>query len=388
MSKESENSNVEPAVLVIVGSQNTNLIQVNDTFHPNVTELQKHRHNVRQVLRYSNATPLLRRGGVGYVCSYCFLEFPDPMDLKKHTVEDHKPLTHPKIGYTKSCQMAEYNVKMDITNLECTECATSIDSLEALLTHLQNDHQALIFNDIQNHILPFKFDTDKLTCCLCPSTFDKFKKLQEHMHSHYRNYICNVCDAGFVTQGCMTRHRGTHAKGVFPCSYCPKVYDTQLKKRSHERCNHTHTDVINRCGYCNKGFRDHHCKELHISEVHGAKPTLYKCNACDKIYTTKRRLRLHVKRDHLLERRHKCLTCDVRFFTSHDLKKHMLTHTGERDFQCEICLKSYGRKSTLNNHMRIHNNDRKFKCEYCGMTFVQKCSWKSHMKTQHGELVS
>ncbi|KAJ8705668.1 hypothetical protein PYW08_012714 [Mythimna loreyi] len=364
--------NVEPAVLVIVGPQQ----KVNDTLQPYVNELEKHRHNVRQVIQFSNATPILRRGGVGYMCSYCSQEFPEPMDLKMHTLETHDSELNPIFGYSKSAQLSEYNVKMDITDLECTLCSTSIDSLEDLLNHLQQDHDKLIYNDIRNRILPFKFESEKLTCCMCPNTFDKFKKLQEHMHSHYRNFVCNVCDAGFVTQGSMTRHRSTHSTGVFPCSYCPKIFDTQLKKRSHERCNHTHTDVLNRCGYCNKGFRDYHCKELHISEVHGVKPILYKCNACDKCYSTKRKLRLHEKRDHLLERRYKCLTCDMRFFSSHDVKKHMIIHTGEKEFQCEICLKAFGRKSTLNSHMRIHNNDRRYKCEYCGMSFVQKCSWK------------
>lgn len=385
--------NLDQAVLVIVGPERKKRerSQVNNTIKPYLNELEKHRHNVRQILQCSNATPIMRRGGIGYVCSYCFEEFPEAMDLKKHTLADHTSnptVSDPRVGYSsKTASMAEYNIKLDITNLECTECAITIDSLEDLMTHMQGEHSKVLYTDIKSHIIPFKFETDNLTCCLCPSVFDKFKKLQEHMHSHYRNYICDVCDTGFITHGSFSRHRSTHLKGVFPCSYCSKVFDTMLKKRSHQRCNHTHTDVLNRCAFCNKGFKDYHTKELHMSEVHGLKTPEYKCNACDRSYTTKRKLRIHVKKDHLLERTHKCVICDMRFFYPHDVKKHMLTHTGEREFQCEICLKSYGRKSTLSSHMRIHNNDRRFECQFCGMSFIQKCSWKGHLKTKHGEVV-
>lgn len=364
-------------------------MQVNTTqVETQVKEVGKHYHNLREILRCSNATPILRRGAIGYVCSYCLQEYPEPADLKKHTLEEHTSKTDPTVGLPKRPKISEYNIKLDITNLECTECAKSIESLEDLLSHLQYKHDIKIYSDIPNHFIPFKFETEVLTCCLCPSTFDKFKTLQGHMHSHYKNYVCKDCDAGFVTRRSWVRHCSTHVKGDFPCSFCPKVYDTLSKKRSHERFNHIKVNVLpNRCTYCDKGFKEYYAKEKHMLEVHGVKSALYKCTACDKSYNNRRRLRVHVKRDHLLERSHKCPTCGMAFFSSHDVKKHILTHTGERSFQCEICLKSYGRKSTLTSHMRIHKDDRRFKCEFCGMSFIQKCSWKSHCKTSHGQTV-
>uniref|UniRef100_A0A2A4K7B4 C2H2-type domain-containing protein n=1 Tax=Heliothis virescens TaxID=7102 RepID=A0A2A4K7B4_HELVI len=362
---------VDSAVLVIV--EGGKAVKSKATGKPKITSrslLEKHQHNLKVILKSSNATPILRLGGVGYMCSYCFKEFPDPKDLKEHYFESHPSEQAPE-GCSRSTTFSEYCIKLDITNLCCNICDTEIDNLEELSIHLQEDHEEFMYTNIPSHIIPFKFDSDQLTCCLCSRNFYRFKILLEHMHTHFRNYVCEICDAGFINKGCLSRHTNIHRKGVFPCSFCCKVFDTNIKKRVHERV-HTSSKSLNRCGYCNEGFKEHHLKEVHLFEVHGVSRMDYKCTACDRGFDTKRKLRIHVKRDHLLERKHKCLYCDMSFFTRYDVKKHMITHTGEKEFQCPVCLKAFGRKSTLVEHLRIHNDDRRFKCQHCGMAFVQK----------------
>lgn len=384
----SKTKSVDTAVLVIVEPEKSVQKKVQEKSQRcQKEELKKHQHNLRVILQCTNATPILRRGSLGYMCSYCTEEFPEPMDLKEHTLTTHSDDKDPAAGYMKAAPMSEYCIKLDITNLNCTLCCADIDSLEDLMVHLKEKHNKTIHTDINNHILPFKFNSDQLSCCLCSNPYERFKKLQEHMHNHYRNYICEVCDTGFVTQGCLSRHANIHVKGEFPCRSCSKVFDTYLKAKSHERCNHTRSAKLNRCGYCYEGFRDYHLKEMHMSEVHGVDKKVYKCNACDKSYPLLKKLKIHIKRDHLLERGYKCVHCDMRFFTSYDMKMHTVKHTGLKEFKCPVCWKSYGRKSTLNGHMRIHNDDRRFKCEICGMAFVQKCAWKGHMRAKHEENV-
>ncbi|XP_047039358.1 gastrula zinc finger protein XlCGF26.1-like isoform X4 [Helicoverpa zea] len=383
---KTELENVDSAVLVIVeGKTAKNKV----TDKPKAVSrglIEKHQHNLRVILKSSNATPILRVGGVGYMCSYCFKEFPDPKDLKEHYFDCHDSEPDSTVGCTRSTPISEYCIKLDITNLTCNICGSEIDSLEDLTTHLQEDHNELIYTDIDSHIMPFKFDSNELTCCLCSRPFYRFKILLEHMHKHFRNYVCEICDAGFINKGCLTRHANIHRKGVFPCSFCCKVFDTNVKKKVHERV-HTSSKSLNRCGYCNEGFKEHHLKEQHLFEVHGVSRMEYKCNACDRGFDSKRKLRIHVKRDHLLERKHKCLYCDSRFFTGYDVKKHMIIHTGEKEFECPVCLKAFARKSTLVEHLRIHNDDRRFKCTHCGMAFVQKCSLKGHLRSKHGEIL-
>ncbi|XP_059056418.1 zinc finger protein 62 homolog isoform X9 [Achroia grisella] len=350
-----------------------------------MSELEKQRANIRMILQYSNATPIRCRGGIGYACSFCANEYPNAADLKMHTLESHDDKT--KLKFMKEKMMSSFLVKLDITQLKCTICEANIDSLEQITDHLISVHDKRMFTDIKNHIMSFKFDDEYLRCIICRTTFNKFKALQEHMNVHYRNYICDVCDAGFLNRSILLHHKETHKIGTFKCDYCSKIFDTRRKQKSHEKSVHITSNLLNKCGYCNEKFKDYRKKDDHIAKVHGVRLLARKCQACDKTFVNQTAFTIHTKRDHLMERRHNCPQCDMKFFSSSELRDHLVKHTGERQFECNVCHKSYGRKKTLREHMRIHVNDRRFKCEYCGLTFVQKCSWKGHVRSKHGDLV-
>ncbi|XP_063837099.1 zinc finger protein 28-like isoform X5 [Ostrinia nubilalis] len=358
---------------------------MSEEFLSQIPELDKHRTNIRMILQHSNATPIRCRGGIGYACCFCSEQFPDAADLKAHTIEKHDEKA--KVKFMKGKMMYSFLVKLDITSLQCTVCNNPINSLEDLIQHLIEVHNKRLYTDVKNHILPFKFDGDTLKCVKCMNEFNKFKVLLEHMNSHYRNYICEVCDAGFVSRSILMNHTEAHKTGVFQCDFCEKVFDTFRKKKSHEKSVHIHSNLLNKCGYCNEKFKNYKKKDEHIAKVHGVPSRALKCHACDKTFATKTALTIHTKRDHLMERRHKCEQCEMKFFKTSELKEHMVKHTGMRSFQCGVCFKSYGRKKTLNEHMRIHADDRRFKCEHCGQSFVQKCSWKGHMRAKHGDMV-
>ncbi|XP_052757168.1 zinc finger protein 845-like [Galleria mellonella] len=350
----------------------------------NENEIDKHILNIKAILKNSNATLIRAHGDVGYKCYFCQEQYPNPADLKMHTIDQHDVST---ASFARDRRISEFVVKVDITDLRCKICGDNIDNLEDLVKHLKS-HQIKMFSDIKNHILPFKFNTDGLKCFLCLNIFAKFKTLQVHMSSsHYKNYMCDLCDAGYVNQRQLANHKTSHDTGTFTCDVCQKVFDTIRKKKLHEKLAHdVKPKFQNRCGHCNDTFKWFHMKEKHLLEVHGIRPVPIKCQACDKIFWHRNKYRTHMKRDHLMERPHKCTECDMTFSTLATLKSHQLKHSSVKNFHCGICLKSYARKKTLREHMRIHNNDRRFKCEHCGQAFVQKCSWKSHIRSKHGEL--
>ncbi|XP_052745813.1 uncharacterized protein LOC128199619 [Bicyclus anynana] len=335
-------------------------------------ELQKHRFNMREILLNTNATPIRCRGGVGYACCFCTDQYPDPADLKKHTIEFHDEKA--KLNFMNGKDMYKFHVKLDITSLKCNICNTDIKTFEQIIDHLKDVHNKELFTDIQHQVLPFKFESERLQCFICMNVYHKFKSLLEHMNVHYRNYICAVCDAGFVSRVILAQHAESHKLGTFNCDYCTKTFDTFRKKRSHEKCIHTHSATLNKCGYCNEKFKDYRKKEKHLSEVHGIISQMLKCQACDKTFNNQKEYTVHVRRLHLMDKRFKCTDCDMSFFSSAELNSHSVKHTGVRKFECEVCHKAYGRLKTLREHMRIHMDDRRFKCEHCGQAFVQKCS--------------
>lgn len=357
--------------------QKPKLIKLNKT--------EKHLINIKEILKCTNATPIRRYGGVGYSCCYCDVQLSEASALKKHTITIHEDLTQASFMKLK---YPDYVVKLDITDLTCNLCNASICTLEEVMEHLKDVHKKMMYMDIPNHILPFKFDSDVLKCYMCLSVFNKFKALLEHMHVHYRNYICEICDAGFVNNHGVTNHKITHIDGSYKCQYCPKVFKSNRNKNSHERAVHINSHFVYKCPYCEEKFYNIRYKYSHMEKVHGIKATTYKCNACDKIFKNSTDFRSHTRRDHLMERPHKCTECDKAFFTKKSLKSHLVSHTGTREFQCDICLKAFGRKKTLREHMRTHEAKKRFKCELCGQRFVQKCTMKSHVKNKHKDVIT
>ncbi|CAF4888794.1 unnamed protein product [Pieris macdunnoughi] len=321
-------------------------------------ELEKHRTNIREIILWSNATPIRNRGGIGYACCFCPNQFPDPAELKSHTIAAHDDIT--KSTFMKGKDMYSYFVKLDITYLTCKICLQSFDTLETLMEHLKCEHNKNISTDINNHILPFKFDSEPLRCFICLNVFNKFKALQEHMHTHYRNFICDVCDAGFVNRHILLCHREAHKLGTFNCKQCTEVFDTMRKLKQHERKIHHGFNMPYKCGYCDERFKESFHKYEHLAKVHGIVGPSVKCQACERTFTTQQTLLLHTKKYHLMQKQHKCSYCDKAFFGKRELNDHIVKHTGTREYRCEVCFKCYGRSKTLKEHIRrLHSDDRR-----------------------------
>lgn len=350
-----------------------------------IKELSKHHHNIKEILQSSNTTPIHGKSDLGYLCCYCTEQFPDPADLKQHTIQMHRNAIKPTFFQKRDLQ--KFYVKVDITGLRCNICTKDIEDLEKLIDHLKNDHDRKIYTDVKNHMVPFKFGSEELKCFICSNVYTKFKMLLEHMHKHCRNFICELCGAGFFNRRSYINHQKCHVVGEFKCDRCEKIFNNAQKRNQHFRTVHVHEYKLNRCGYCNEKFAGYRTKAEHLRIVHGVGSEMAKCQACEKSFCNKDSLRKHIKRHHLMENQYSCTLCEMKFFAKRNLAEHMVTHTKIRSFQCNVCFKKYGRKHTLREHMRIHNNDKRYKCEHCGMAFVQKCSWRRHMQSKHDEPV-
>ncbi|XP_064075662.1 zinc finger protein 26-like isoform X1 [Vanessa tameamea] len=346
-------------------------------------ELRKHGDNIATILVHTNATPLRCQNDFGYTCSFCSEAYTKPADLKEHTLRTHDE--QEKRNYIKGKHVRSYLAKLDITGLKCVICNSKIESLDEMMLHLK-EHGKAIHLDINNHIVPFKFDGQELKCTACKIVFNKFKMLLEHMNRHSKNYVCDICGSGYVNSSTFNLHYQSHNKGSFACKHCSKVFETQIKKRSHELAVHVHLQKKSKCGYCGEKFSTRRRKEKHISSVHGVHIQGVKCQVCGKICPTQSALTIHTKRDHLQERRFACDSCNMSFFGSQELKHHMLKHTGVREFQCDVCKKSFGKKWTLREHMRLHADDRRYKCDYCALSFIQRCSLVGHLKSKHNDI--
>ncbi|KAJ2938668.1 hypothetical protein O0L34_g11994 [Tuta absoluta] len=338
---------------------------------------------IRDILSNSNATVIGGHQGTSFKCDFCTENFFLPSDLKQHNIQMHaKDICHFRKYQIKSKIFA----KLDISDLRCNLCEQETSTIAELVEHLNSDHYKDIKPEIVKYILPFKFNGDELRCCVCSQIFHTFKSLQYHMHSHFSNFICKVCSAGFVARNALALHIKTHEIGSVKCSYCSKTFNHLRAKKYHEEYVHTTGIRKSVCRICNARFRDYRQKKIHLVRVHGVGSLEFKCQSCDKVFATSYGLLHHTNNFHLMMRPHQCPVCSKSFYSQPLLKNHLLIHTGEKEFQCDICSKRFVRKTTLVEHMKIHMNDRRHKCELCGQAFVQKCSLKGHMRSRHGTL--
>ncbi|XP_068626139.1 zinc finger protein 501-like [Battus philenor] len=349
-----------------------------------LSEAKKNQHNLSIILLNSNANPIRCKDSLGYGCAFCPKQFPQPTKLKKHFLDEHN---NDRLIRFMSSKLFENVVKLDITYLCCALCDTDFPQLDQFVTHLKTTHDKDLYVDTKSQILPFRFDTPELKCAICSTEYATFKLLQEHMNTHFRNYPCKICGGCYVTERLLQGHIKRHGDGEFKCAQCDKTFTSVHKRREHVHRTHLGFNKRNKCQFCEERFLDYWKKIDHMVKIHGAPPVVLKCQACERSFNNQRALTRHKKKDHLLERRHNCGECEMKFFSSSCLRKHMAKHTGLRQYTCDVCHKSYGRKNTLREHMRIHADDRRFKCEHCGQGFVQKCSWRGHMRSKHGENV-
>lgn len=342
-------------------------------------ELDKHRYNIRMILNYSNATPIRAHYmGNGYYCCFCKQFFPKAADLKSHTLKDHD--RKEKAKFMQRAFLGIFVVKLDITDLCCNICKTELETLDEFIVHLKENHNKTLYTDIKSQTICFKLDNEELKCMFCKVKCSSFKQLLEHMNQHYRNWVCDVCDAGFVTQRMLSTHSDCHKHGEFQCDVCKKMFDKLRSLKYHLRQCHSGPNKY-KCHQCHEKFSTMKTKKDHMIEVHGAEYAKIPCLACDKTFRDKNGLRVHTQRDHLMERRFKCTDCVKSFYTNSMLKNHMVIHSGEREFKCELCGKDFSRKKTLQTHMRTHREDAKFVCQMCQKVFYTQASLEAHVPT-------
>ncbi|XP_064092699.1 zinc finger protein 513-like isoform X11 [Macrobrachium nipponense] len=82
---------------------------------------------------------------------------------------------------------------------------------------------------------------------------------------------------------------------------------------------------------------------------------------------------------------HQCPHCDYSTPLIHNLKRHILRHTGEKPFTCPHCSYSTSRKDLLKEHIITHSVDMPFTCPYCSFRSSHQYILERHIRIHTGE---
>ena len=86
---------------------------------------------------------------------------------------------------------------------------------------------------------------------------------------------------------------------------------------------------------------------------------LFQCEHCHRLFANKYKLKRHEFVHKPQSKPYKCIWegCEQRFRATFDMKRHLVTHTGERPFGCHKCDKRFTRSDKLKEHLKLHTRD-------------------------------
>lgn len=145
------------------------------------------------------------------------------------------------------------------------------------------------------------------------------------------------------------------------------------------------TRSIKNCHLCLYSTNSPANLRRHLLTHTGEKP--FACDTCDYRTTQEISLQRHINHVHNGEDREKtkCPECHKVVISWH-LKRHRLIHSNERNYCCHKCNFKAKDASALNHHTnQVHNNSRPFACGYsgCHKRFKTRADARQHERCVH-----
>jgi len=256
-------------------------------------------------------------------------------------------------------------------------------------------------------------------CKVCGREFRYYSQLEQHLkhHAGVRPYSCHVCGQQFALECSRDKHLTIHSnKRPLMCDTCGQCFAHINYLKSHQR---THSrDRPYACQDCEKKFAyatslRHHMAVTHADDTGSHEQ--FSCHQCGLSFPTMSQVRVHV-RSHVKDGGVQCAECgetcesttalsehintvhrgsltsvDVvssqyscavssQVFTQvGNLRRHMMTHSGQRAYQCMVCGKQFSQLNNLRAHERTHSNQQPYSCVSCGAAFTDSATLQKHI---------
>ncbi|XP_050441069.1 zinc finger protein 567-like isoform X4 [Adelges cooleyi] len=149
---------------------------------------------------------------------------------------------------------------------------------------------------MQRHVDVVHLGRKDFQCPVCGKTFAERNTLKTHLliHTDERPLVCHECGKRFRHVSKLNVHvRFVHKKEKnIKCPECGKMYCTGEQLRNHMRRHAGIREFV--CQVCNKGFLTRKTMVEHATTVHG-NARKYECSICNRAFKAKRTLITHMK---------------------------------------------------------------------------------------------
>ena len=232
-----------------------------------------------------------------FPCDKCGRNFLKKGDLKRHEVSLHFDLSH-----------------------NCSQCDFKSSRRDNLASHMETAH--------------YSTESSKYQCDVCKKSFSKKANFKRHSKGLRK---CETCSQVFCTMQQVQQHKKmTHP--AYICEYCSKSFeDNNHLKRHLNGVYMTDGSWKNKCEVCGSKF----CTLLELlKHKKSHKKVHFECTYCRKQFTTKWRLTIHQN----IREEESCADCGKIVCNKVDLKVHNKTfHSMRRCSLCntEFCRENY-----------------------------------------------
>ncbi|XP_045541335.1 gastrula zinc finger protein XlCGF7.1 [Papilio machaon] len=231
-----------------------------------------------------------------------------------------------------------------------------------------------------------------LLCEICKCYLNNDKELKSHLRQHIVRYECKECGVRKRDRNTAINHYQKHHEEIpmtFICEQCGFTTDSYKNYRSH---TYSHKDRVP-CKICGGTFANQNVLTKHIFKMHGS-PEPVSCKTCDKKFKTDIQLKRH---EYLHETAEPsadkfCDTCKTYFRSRRLLKLHLKNHSkhlkdADKRFTCFECGIKYTEKARLKDHVDWeHLKLRNYVCTLCSKEFETKRCMTRHVMYVHDKI--
>jgi len=152
------------------------------------------------------------------------------------TLNNNSDVNFPSLETIKQCIVNKYNFDFNNVNINKLVRLAPVEFVQEDVIELQK-----LANQKRGKGRPRK--PRKFTICPfanCHKKFNREYNLKEHIRIHNpkrnRDYVCHICDEGFLSSSVLSRHMSSvHQGEKFPCKYCGRKFNRRDALHRHKK---------------------------------------------------------------------------------------------------------------------------------------------------------